>query len=146
MPTGSLGETMNKWGNRSKEIRESLHPKLQLLMDEVLKVHDITLISGHRGEMEQNILKKNKKSKLAYPDSRHNSLPSEAVDFAKWNKTKPRIRWEDRMQTQYMAGYVQATADRLGIKIRLGADWNGDLIFDEKFYDPFHVELNKSEV
>jgi peptidoglycan L-alanyl-D-glutamate endopeptidase CwlK len=137
---------MNKWGKRSLEIRETIHPKLQLIVDKVLEKIDITLISGHRDKLEQNILFKEGKSKLKYPMSKHNSNPSTAVDLAKWNKTKPRIRWEDRGQALFIAGYVQAVADQLGIKIRLGADWNGDQIFDESFFDPWHIELDKSEV
>lgn len=135
-----------KFGERSKEIRNTLHPKLQSIVDEVLKIMNISLISGHRDKLEQNVLYKEGRSKLKYPKSRHNSNPSEAVDVMLWNKEKPHIRWNDVSQMQLVAGVFIATAYKLGIKIRSGADWNSNYITDESFYDGGHFELDKSEV
>ena len=41
-----------------------------------------------------------------------------------------------------MAGYIQATADKLGIKIRWGGDWDSDGDLDDQtFMDLGHFEL-----
>jgi hypothetical protein len=41
-----------------------------------------------------------------------------------------------------VAGYAMALADRMEVKIRIGADWSGDLkTLDEKLHDPWHFEL-----
>lgn len=40
------------------------------------------------------------------------------------------------------AGYVRATADRLGIRVRYGADWDGDFeVKDQNFHYLPHWEL-----
>lgn len=44
--------------------------------------YDITVLCGHRGELEQNKAFENKTSKLKFPYSKHNIFPSHAVDLA----------------------------------------------------------------
>jgi hypothetical protein len=128
------------------EVLDTCHPKIQIIMKEVIKGLNISAISGHRGELEQNVLFHEKRSKLRYPLSKHNSKPSTAIDIMLWNKSEPHIRWNDSMQMNFVAGYVTAVARRLGIKLRCGADWNGNHIDDESFYDGAHYELDKSEL
>ncbi len=132
---------MPKFGNSSQKRLATCHPKLQEIMNEVIRYVDITIISGHRGEVEQNALVDEGYSKLKFPKSKHNSVPSNAIDVMLWNKDAPHIRWKDEKQMQFVCGYIKAAADRLGIKIRQGADWNGDMKFDESFYDAPHVEI-----
>jgi peptidoglycan L-alanyl-D-glutamate endopeptidase CwlK len=132
---------MPEFGHRSKSKLDTLHPLLQKLLNEVVKTLDITIVSGRRTAKEQDELYEKGYSKLKFPESKHNTSPSQAVDIAIWNKSKPRIRWEDRNQFIFMMGYVKGLADKLGIKIRMGGDWNGDMIFTESFFDPAHIEL-----
>jgi len=68
--------------------------------------------------------------------SKHNHSPSMAVDFSPWP-----VSWRDRERWIAASYYVKATADQLGIKVRLGADWNGDMRFSESFFDAPHVEI-----
>jgi peptidoglycan L-alanyl-D-glutamate endopeptidase CwlK len=52
------------------------------------------------------------------------------------------VDWNDTKQMYYFAGYVKATANEMGIKLRVGADWNGNMqIKDENFADLPHFEL-----
>lgn len=132
---------MPEFGYRSTQKLDTLHPLLQKLLNEVIKNLDITIISGRRSAQEQDELYEKGYSKLKFPESKHNMSPSHAVDVAIWNKSKPRIRWDDKNQFIYMMGYVQSIADKLGIKIRCGGDWNGDMLFNESFFDGAHIEL-----
>ena len=132
---------MPKFGRRSREKLETLHPDLQKILNEVIKHLDISIISGHRGAIEQDTLYERGFSKVQFPNSKHNTNPSQAVDVMLWNKEKPHYRWEDREQMIFVSGYIKAVANEMGIKIRMGCDWNGDKIFNESFFDGGHVEL-----
>ena len=134
---------MPRFSNRSKTRLESCHPDLQRLMIEVIKQVDITVLEGFRSTDRQAELFRQGKSKLnGLPGkmSKHNYSPSKAVDVAPYP-----IDWQDRERFIACAYYIKATADQLGIKVRLGADWNGDMRFTESFFDAPHVELVDDE-
>ena len=130
---------MPRFSNRSMARLDSCEPALKSLMNEVIKHVDITVLEGHRTVDRQAELFSQGKSKLdGSPGkmSKHNYSPSRAVDVAPWP-----IDWQDRERFIACAYYIKATADQLGIKVRLGADWNGDMRFSESFFDAPHVEL-----
>lgn len=126
---------------RSKTNLEQCHPGLQRLFNHVILTYDCTVICGYRGKAEQNEAFRTGRSKLAFPNSRHNILPSRAVDVApypiNWSTTgKNLARW------YHFAGYVCGVADSLGIPIIFGGDWDGDRDFhDQTFDDLVHYEL-----
>lgn len=135
---------MNKWGERSLKNYDQCHKDLQVLADHVLQIHDCSIICGHRGKEEQNQAFYLGNSKLKYPNSRHNQIPSAAIDIVPYGQGNP----YDREQMLYFAGIVVATAAILyntGIiehKIRWGGDWDIDNNFKEhKFFDAAHLEL-----
>lgn len=132
---------MPRFSRKSRDKLETCDQRLQDIMNEVIKEIDVTIISGMRGAVEQDTLYEQGFSKVQFPNSKHNHEPSHAVDVVIWNKDKPHIRWDDKSQMTYLAGYIKGVADKLGIKIRIGADWNGDMVFNESFYDGPHVEL-----
>jgi len=128
---------MSKFGKVSLERLATCHPDLQKVFNKVIENVDCTIICGHRGEEEQNDAYRTGKSKEKWPNSKHNSSPSMAVDAAPFP-----IDWNDRSRFYYFAGYVLATAHSLGVKLRLGADWDGDFdLKDQNFYDLPHFEL-----
>lgn len=128
---------MPEFSPLSKRRLAECHPDLQKLMNEVIKHYDIVILCGFRGKDEQDKAFREGKSKLAFPKSKHNVTPSLAVDIAPYP-----LDWNDLKRFWHLAGYVKATAERLGIKIRQGADWDGDNDFkDQKFVDLPHVEL-----
>lgn len=130
---------MPKFGKVSTERLDTCDRRLQRLMLRVVEKLDIVIVCGHRGKAEQDEAVRNGASKVNFPNSKHNLLPSKAVDIAFWDGAK--LVW-DAKQASYCAGYVQAIADEMGIAIRLGADWDKDRnITDEKFVDLPHVEL-----
>lgn len=135
---------MPRFSTRSQIRLNTCHPDLIRLMEAVIEHVDITILCGHRGVDEQAELYSRGMTKLngsAGKMSKHNHKPSLAVDFSPWP-----IDWQDRERWIAAAYYVKATADQLGIKVRLGADWNGDMRFvssgaGREFFDAPHVEI-----
>jgi len=130
-----------KFSKRSKEKLEEAHPDLQRLFNEVIKHVDCTVICGHRGEKEQNQAFVEGKSKLKYPQGKHNKIPAMAVDVAPYYPDT-KIRWKDAKGFIHFAGFVRGVASQMGINIRCGADWDSDFdLLDETFVDLPHFEL-----
>ena len=132
---------MRKWSKKSQIVYDRLDPRLQVLVTRIRdEVVDISLVSGYRGPDEQNELYASNKSTLKWPNSKHNKLPSVAVDIAPY----PYPTYEPKLwgALGYIAGRAMAIAAEEGFRIRWGGDWNmnGDLT-DQKFDDLFHLEL-----
>lgn len=128
---------MPKFSKISDERLNQCHPLLQTLMREVIKTYDCAILCGHRNKEDQEKAVEGGFSKVHFPNSKHNSFPSLAVD------TLPSpVDFDDIKKHYHFLGYVQAVADKLGIKIRMGIDFNqnGNLN-DDKFKDRPHVEL-----
>lgn len=133
---------MPNFGQASKDNLSTAHPDLQRLFNEVVKNYDCTVMCGHRNEEDQNKAFHEGRSKVQWPNGKHNKLPSEAVDVAPWFVEAPHIRWEDKEKFYHFAGYVQAVADQLKIKIRWGGNWDSDdELHDQTFFDLPHFEL-----
>lgn len=104
------------------------HPDLQTIAFELIKEMDITVLCGHRDEMAQNDAFINGKSRLPWPRSKHNSLPSLAIDLAPYP-----ICWNDLPSFLLMCSKIERIAKTLNINIRLGRDFS--------FKDFPHIEL-----
>lgn len=131
---------MYTFSKRSREQLNTCHPKLVQVLEAAIKKIDFSVIEGHRGEAEQNRAFAEGKSRLRWPNSKHNKMPSEAVDI--WpHPFKPEY-WNQIEVWENLAKVVLECAEELGIKIRWGGDWNqnGDWR-DEKFIDGPHFEL-----
>lgn len=128
---------MPSLSSASREKLNTCHPLLQTLVLEVIKQFDVTVVYGHRTKEDQDKAFLQGVSKVKWPESKHNKFPSEAVDLAPYP-----IDWNDVRRFYYLAGYVRGVAERLGIKVRIGADWDGDFdIKDQNFHDLPHIEL-----
>lgn len=132
---------MPSFGPASLAQRATLHPDLVRILDEAIKIVNFSIIEGFRGEELQNRDFAAGKSKLRWPNGKHNGKPSRAADLAPyppdWSEGElPHARFA------FLAGVIWAIADRLGIKIRWGADWDRNLDpRDETFLDWGHIEL-----
>jgi len=142
---------MNTFSATSKLRLESCHRDLRILFAHVINDFDCTIVCGHRDKEAQDAAFNSnpKKSKLPYPQSKHNKIPSMAVDAAPYINGK--IDWT-RDQMLFFAGYVKGKADQLfkiGVmshRIRLGADFSGDNnVNNERFSDCPHFELMPNE-
>tara|TARA_R100000900_G_scaffold53229_3_gene42526 strand:+ start:7402 stop:7845 length:444 start_codon:yes stop_codon:yes gene_type:complete len=134
---------MPQFSERSKQRLATCHADLQVLMAEVVKDFDCTIITGHRDRVTQNRMVEQGKSQVRWPNSRHNSEPSEAVDVAPYP-----INWQDRERFHYFAGFVMGTAARLKAEgrmthgLRWGGDWDRDTqVDDNNFDDLVHYEI-----
>lgn len=129
--------------------RSTLHPDLQLIVDELIQYVDFTLICSHRTEEEQNEAYEQNVSQVKWPNSKHNKLPAEAMDLAPYFAGLG-LDWLDTHSIANLIGRVQQIADqllkegRISHSIRWGGDWDRDgRTRDQKFMDWVHVELVK---
>lgn len=130
---------MPSFSQRSRARLITCDKRLQDLFEEVVKGFDCIILQGHRGEEEQNRYYAEGKSKLKYPQSKHNKIPSLAVDVAPYP-----VNWSDKERFYYFAGYVKGIAQFLGIELRWGGDWDSDThIHDQTFFDLPHFEINE---
>jgi len=112
---------------------------LQNLFNEVIKHVDCSVICGHRNKQEQNKAFEEKRTKVKYPNGRHNAKPSMAVDVVPYP-----IDWDDRERFHLFAGFVLGIAQSMEINIRWGGDWNKNFEVDDNNFDDFpHFELVK---
>ena len=128
---------MAKFGRRSKERLKSCDKKLQKVFNEVIKHVDCSVLEGHRSAERQNKLYDEGKTKVRYPDGRHNADPSRAVDVVPYP-----IDWDDRERFHLFAGFVIGIARSMNIKLRWGGDWNMNFEVDDNNFDDFpHFEI-----
>lgn len=146
---------MITWGPGSLAVRATLAPHLVALVDDVAsfvpRKFDHSLISGYRGEAEQNKAFREKRSTKQWPDSMHNherdGVPlSLAVDLLPYDAEPYKAGatvWNDDLRIARLIGIYDARALALGIPIRVGLDFDGDgkSRGDERFIDAWHIEL-----
>ena len=137
---------MPAFGKISRTRLDTCHPDLQLLFSVVVKEFDCSVICGYRDQVSQTIAFNDEKSKVQYPDSKHNSYPSMAADVAPYP-----IDWEDLRRFDLFAGWVKGVAavlhdqGKMEHRVRWGGDWNRDTqVKDNKFNDLVHFELVKA--
>ena len=113
---------MYRWGTKSKRIRATLDPRLQVIVDELLNYVDVSLTSGYRDREEQNGLFENNRTQVRFPDSKHNRKPSLAVDLQP--SPYPKNDNDLRAALGYIAGLAMMIAHNHGWQLRWGGDWN----------------------
>ena len=126
-----------RFGVKSAERLATCDVRLQEILNEAIKIVDFSVICGHRDKEAQNMAYYEGKSKLQYPDSKHNTNPSEAVDVAPYP-----IDWNDTERFAHLIGILRGIAHTKGYKLRVGIDWDmdGD-IRDHSFMDYPHIEI-----
>lgn len=128
---------MAKFGAASLAAIATLHPDLQRLCFAAIHDIDFKVICGHRDEAAQERAFQEHRSDKHWPDSKHNGVPSKAMDVMPCPED-----WEDRERFCFLAGVLVEKARQLGIKLRWGNDWDMDMNFKEhKLHDLPHLEL-----
>ena len=128
---------MPHFGRKSKERLNTSDSNLQKVFNEVIKHVDCSVLEGHREKDRQNKLYEEGKTKVKYPNGRHNRQPSSAVDVTPYP-----IDWKDRERQTLFAGFVIGVASQMGINLRWGGDWDQDFqVVDNRFDDFPHFEL-----
>jgi peptidoglycan L-alanyl-D-glutamate endopeptidase CwlK len=124
---------MPKFGKRSKERLRGIDARLVSVLNELVKIMDVTIIEGLRSEQRQEKLLKEGSTKTKF--SKH--ITGKAVDLAPYP-----IDWKDRDRFHYMGGMIRGIAKQLNVPVRWGGDWDGDgETKDNKFDDLVHVEI-----
>lgn len=128
----------------SKERLHTCDPELQLLFTIVIKSFDCSILCGYRSKEDQDKAFEEETSKLEWPNSKHNSTPSQAVDVCPY----PVPDWSKPQDFIYFGGYVMGVANMLKFNklmthsIRYGGDFNSnDRVTDSTFGDFCHFEL-----
>jgi peptidoglycan L-alanyl-D-glutamate endopeptidase CwlK len=129
---------MPKFSFESRRRLETCDSRLIRVFETVLSLgFDHTIVTGHRSEREQEEMFRLGRSKLLWPNSRHNTMPAEAVDAAPYP-----IDWKDRERFSYFAGVVLGIAQSQGLQLTWGGDWDRDWqLRDNTFDDLLHFEL-----
>jgi peptidoglycan L-alanyl-D-glutamate endopeptidase CwlK len=153
---------MPLFSDRSRAELDTCHPNLRMIALEAIQTYDFSVIHGHRTETQQNKLFP-KYTKVKWPNSKHNSQPSMAIDVVpyvkgiggltgspkqisdlvlEWNVSRAKVEqelwWSYGRLHQLFIHIAQAHC----IAIRGGADWDQDgRLLDERFIDAGHFEL-----
>lgn len=134
-----------KFGRTSERNLLDLDHGLALVLREALAwgVIDFSIIETLRVKARQNRLFDTKKSRVRWPDGKHNLKPGEklvkAADAVPYINGK--ISW-NRLHCCIMAGVILGAAAKLAIPIRWGGNWDMDLepVTDQDFQDLVHFE------
>ena len=130
---------MPRFGKKSRERLATCDERLQRVFNEVINYVDCSILEGHRGEERQEKLFDEGKTKVHYPNGRHNASPSRAVDVVPYP-----VDWDDRERFHLFAGFVLGIAKSMGISLRWGGDWNQNFEVDDNQFDDFpHFELTE---
>jgi peptidoglycan L-alanyl-D-glutamate endopeptidase CwlK len=125
------------FSDKSKILLSECDIKLQKVCNLAIELMDFTVLTGYRNQEAQERAVADGNSKLIFPNGKHNSLPSQAVDLAPFP-----IDWSDKDRFMLLAGIMLGIASIHRIKLRWGGNWNGDFnLKANKFADLGHFEL-----
>lgn len=126
---------MPSFGKKSLEERKFLCKDLRLLVDEVIKYYDFSIICGHRDKTEQEEAYSNGNSKAHFGQSAHNYNPSFAVDVYPYPVPKKQGKIDDNSKEWDKMIYAfKSVANKMGIEITCGIDW-------KSLKDKPHIEI-----
>ena len=124
---------MPRFGRKSRERLKGVDARLVNVLNELIKIMDVTIIEGVRSAERQAELLEKGATKVKY--SRH--MEGNAVDLAPYP-----IDWNNRDGFYYMGGMIRGIAQQMGLKVRFGGDWDSDGdTKDNSFDDLVHVEI-----
>jgi len=132
------------YGKSSRSKLDQAHIDLQVIFEHVIEEWDNSILEGHRTKEKQDLYFSQGKSKLKFPASKHNSLPSMAVDSVPYP-----IDWNDKERFIAYGNYVLGVADallksgKISHRVRWGGDWNHSdrEMSPQSFNDYPHFEL-----
>lgn len=143
---------MYSFGSKSMERLDTCHEDIKAIMNEVIKVYDVSVLEGHRTQETQMQYYADGKSNLdgVTIKSKHQSFPSMAIDIMPYKKGTNAFsgKESDNRRFYLMMGIVKAVATKLkeegkiSHNVRFGLDWDGDDTYsDQNFHDIPHFEL-----
>lgn len=131
-----------KFSNNSERQLSTMKQDLVNVFRKALSwgIMDITIVEGYRDRETQNKYFDMGKSRVKYPDGRHNKIPSDAGDAAPFVAGK--VSW-NKFHCCVLSGIILAAAEELGVRLRWGGNWDMDdePITDQDFQDLVHYEV-----
>ncbi len=129
---------MYYYGKTSERNLSECDEKLQRIAYVLIRGYGATVICGHRNKEKQTSAYEQGFSEKKFPNSKHNSKPSKAMDIIPDDGG-----WKaGREQFILMIGIIKGVALNLGIPIRVGIDFNMDNdLQNDNFIDSAHIEL-----
>ena len=124
---------MASFGVKSSRRLNTCHVDIQRVMLPVVKVYDCSVIWGYRGKARQNRAFSNGHSKVQWPDSRHNTNPSLAIDVIPYP-----VDWTNIDRFKELAWVIKGVASCSVIPLEWGGEW--------KFKDYAHWQLPRGYV
>ena len=109
---------MYHFGKTSLKRLATVEEPLIKVCNAGIQVMDITVLDGYRGPYRQNKYFAEGTSQKKYPESRHNSKPSGAIDLAPWP-----LDWEDISRFVTLSYVLKGAAAALNIEIEWGGEW-----------------------
>lgn len=161
---------MFKYSKNSTDNLKSCDPNIQLVFFKAIKYMDISILKGARDEQEQTNAYTSGRSKLAWPESKHNVVSSNiyslAVDAGPYNKQIRGIDWradkelyraiddgnvyeakcivENIKRWKAFIGLILGIAAAYNVPLYNGSDWDKDYEFnDQSFIDSPHFEIRR---
>lgn len=111
---------MPSFSTKSLARLSTCHEDLQRIFNAVIMERDVMIVCGARGKAEQDAAFKAGTSKLKYPKSKHNRLPSHAVDVIPYPEG-----YTSKKAFAELAALVHRVAKELGVKVVWGGSWQG---------------------
>lgn len=133
---------MFKLGKRSEERLQGVNPSLVAVVRRAIELStvDFTVLEGKRTlERQQELFDqgRTKPGKIVTWTMKSKHLDGDAVDLVPFP-----VDWNDTKKFDAIAKAMFAAAAELGVKLRWGADWDGDGKPREKGeYDSPHFEI-----
>ncbi len=124
-----MEEKMFKLSTLSQAKLNSCHSDLILLINEVAKTEKCAVICGHRGKAEQEKAYLSGTSRAKWGQSKHNQMPSLAVDVVPLP-----LDWDNIESFEKLGSIIMEKAKELKINIKWGRDFT-------KLKDYPHFEL-----
>lgn len=110
---------MASYGAKSSRRLNTCHVDIQRVMLPAVEIYDNSVIWGFRGEARQNRAFADGFSKKQWPDSRHNTNPSLAIDVIPYP-----VDWDDIDRFIELSLVIKGAASALGIPLEWGGDWS----------------------
>ena len=144
---------MPSFGTTSRRRLDTIDGRLVKVLEAAIEVYDFSVLCGHRNKKDQDAAYNSRRSKVQWPNSKHNTLPSLAVDIAPYPVRWPSLpknptsadaaRYEKDMgRFRFLAGLVVGIGASMGYSIRWGGDWDRDGDWDDQsFNDLPHFEV-----
>lgn len=109
---------MPQFGTKSLYHLKSCHPLLQEVAHAAIEFTDFSVICGYRDKANQTHAYLTGASRAKWPKSKHNQMPSLAMDVCPYP-----VDWNAIKEFKRVANYILVAAQNMGIDIEWAGNW-----------------------